>query len=247
MQRSGPDTGSGAAGRNGQTNEVDFEATAFETRLETLKCRGAEALAPCRWHYVTALARRSQGKGSAVRAVLRGKLMRALSDLEQRVPSAAQPSVSPLEGTVALRPLAGLLKSMEVLLPAGGAEQGKWRQIEPGGAPQMAGTGLVALSDLKAVQEGHESWSRLKVQHQLARSLAAAPNKPGPLNSETLVLRALQRLDALAPEYLEGFISQVETLKWLDARSQAEAQTAGSQEVRGEASKPVNKGKPRKR
>lgn len=247
MQRSDPDNSTGAACRNGPINETDFEVAALETRLETLKCHGAEALAPWRWHHVTALARRSQGQGTAVRAVLRGKLMRALRDLEQRVASAARPPVSPSEGAVVLSPLAELLRSIEVPLPTGGAQQEKWRENEAGGAPPMAVTGLAPLSDLKSLQEGREVWSRLKVQHQIARSLAAAPINPGPLNSETLVLRALQRLNTLAPAYLEGFISQVETLRWIDARSQTEAQAAGCQDVRREANKPVSRGKPRKR
>ena len=45
---------------------------------------------------------------------------------------------------------------------------------------------------------------------------ARGPDNPGPLNSEHLLLRALQQMQAAAPDYLGAFVSQVETLLWLD-------------------------------
>lgn len=59
-------------------------------------------------------------------------------------------------------------------------------------------------------------WKRLSLERELARSRAVRPQNPGPLNSQALMLRTLQQLQALAPAYLEAFVAQAEALAWLE-------------------------------
>jgi hypothetical protein len=64
------------------------------------------------------------------------------------------------------------------------------------------------------------TWSRLRVERQLSQSQAQVPDNAGPLNSDRLVMRALQTLRDLSPAYLNGYVAYLDTLMWLD-RAQA--------------------------
>ncbi len=99
-------------------------------------------------------------------------------------------------------------------------------------APAAPRVGLAALAgapaaELRTVQRLRPTLARLRVQRQLARAQARQPDNPGPLNSEHLLVRALQQMQALAPAYLGPFITQVEALLWLDtARGAGRADAA---------------------
>lgn len=70
--------------------------------------------------------------------------------------------------------------------------------------------------ELAALREARPTLARLRVERQLARAEARRPDNPGPLNSEHLILRALQQMQAAAPACLGAFVAQVEALIWLD-------------------------------
>ncbi|WP_436967616.1 DUF2894 domain-containing protein [Burkholderia glumae] len=52
-----------------------------------------------------------------------------------------------------------------------------------------------------------EAWSRLSADQQVQRSLDRVPKNAGPLNSSSLVHRALLLMRELSPEYLRQFSS----------------------------------------
>ncbi|MFN7725848.1 MAG: DUF2894 domain-containing protein [Rubrivivax sp.] len=70
---------------------------------------------------------------------------------------------------------------------------------------------------LKSLQRDKGTWARLSAEQRLARSQAQVPAGSGPLNSQWLVQRALQRLQALSPVYLQHFVAQADALWWLEA------------------------------
>jgi hypothetical protein len=76
--------------------------------------------------------------------------------------------------------------------------------------------GADAADELKSVRRFRPALARWRVERQIARAQARGPDNPGPLNSEHLLLRALQQMQAAAPDYLGAFVTQVETLLWLD-------------------------------
>jgi hypothetical protein len=80
------------------------------------------------------------------------------------------------------------------------------------GAAGAAG-GALDPGDLRYFRR---TWSRLRVERQLTRSQAQVPENAGPLNSDRLVLRALQTLRELSPDYLNRYMAYVDTLMWLD-------------------------------
>lgn len=93
----------------------------------------------------------------------------------------------------------------------------------PVAAPAVAtGTGeapsgaVSPARELKSLRYFRSTWSRLSAEQQLAQALAQAPENAGPLNSHLLVLRALQLMQDVSPDYLQRFMSYADTLLWLE-------------------------------
>lgn len=59
-------------------------------------------------------------------------------------------------------------------------------------------------------------WGQLSTERQIRQSVASVPEGAGPLNSQRLVLRALQTMQGLSPEYLNRYMAYLDTLLWLD-------------------------------
>ena len=121
-------------------------------------------------------------------------------------------------------PLAGLLAYMAG--QGDGAGQGGAAEPPPAtpvAAPAVAiGTGeapsgtVSPARELKSLRYFRSTWSRLSAEQQLAQALAQAPENAGPLNSHLLVLRALQLMQEVSPDYLQRFMSYADTLLWLE-------------------------------
>jgi len=77
--------------------------------------------------------------------------------------------------------------------------------------------------ELRAVRQFSATWARLRVEQQLARALARQPDNAGPLNSQRLMLQALQRLAQLSPAYLQRFMAHADALLWLEDQAGAAA------------------------
>jgi hypothetical protein len=78
--------------------------------------------------------------------------------------------------------------------------------------------------ELRNVQAHRSTWSALRLTRRLAEVSAPVPEHLGPLNSQVLVSRALQQLQALAPGYLQRLLTQLDALAAL-APLQAAAET----------------------
>lgn len=81
--------------------------------------------------------------------------------------------------------------------PAGGANSGPW-------------------PELRSAQRFRETWSRICAEEEVTQAVGRAPENAGPLNSHMLVLRTLGLMRDLSPDYLRRFLSQADTLLWLD-------------------------------
>jgi hypothetical protein len=60
------------------------------------------------------------------------------------------------------------------------------------------------------------TWSKLSVDRHVTQAIEQAPENAGPLNSHRLVLRSLALMRDISPDYLNRFVSYVDTLLWLD-------------------------------
>ena len=91
---------------------------------------------------------------------------------------------------------------------------GSPRQTE---APKSAS--MAPPESLKSVTAFKLTWTRLRADQRLREALAQVPAMAGPLNSSHLVNRALQTMRDVSPEYLDAFMSHVDTLLWLEQAS----------------------------
>ncbi|WP_457320987.1 DUF2894 domain-containing protein [Roseateles sp. P5_E11] len=71
---------------------------------------------------------------------------------------------------------------------------------------------LQAGPELRNVQAHRRTWSALRLTRRMAEVSAPVPEHLGPLNSQVLVSRALQQLQALSPDYLQRLLTQIDAL-----------------------------------
>jgi hypothetical protein len=189
-----------------------------QAQLDALRASGAADRDPVRFAYLEALSRRAATQPDAIRLSLDGKIRAAADELASR-PAPAPTEIAP---TSAASPLADLLAYI------GGHAHDQTGSSEPANdiptvnrknRPKSKSTAAAPRQqgpELKSVAIFRDAWSKLSTEQQLTQTLARAPENAGPMNSQHLVLRSLERMRDIAPDYLQGFMSYIDTLIWLD-------------------------------
>lgn len=178
----------------------------LEPRLRALQAANAPRLDPVNWHYLHTLSERFGTQTPTVQTALRPKLEQLLGQLEQAV---AQQEPSVTHAKPAPSPSALSLLLAEMGMPAALATQ-----AQP--APQP----LSAPKESPRVQQFRKQLRTLCVQKQVRTALSKAPQNAGPINSHMLVLRTLGMMRELSPDYLQRFMSYVDTLILLESAAQ---------------------------
>lgn len=174
--------------------------------LLALRQAGAERVDPVRLRYLEVLAQRIETASPVVRQALQGRWETASAALQQRcqqAPPGAEPvaSAPPLRDTV--RPLARLNQYIRGASLAAGAATAS-------GVPDGD------VSELRSLRVFRTSWSRIAAVDRVEAAVTRGPENAGPLNSHSLVLRSLALMRDVSPDYLRRFLSQMETLVWLE-------------------------------
>lgn len=65
---------------------------------------------------------------------------------------------------------------------------------------------------LRARERIRQLASDIRLARSVEESLQAAPPLAGPFNSQAVVVRALQRLQAVSPAYVRGVVAQLDAL-----------------------------------
>ncbi|WP_298207688.1 DUF2894 domain-containing protein [Acidovorax sp.] len=179
-----------------------------EPTLESLRAEGAHRHDPARFHYLEVLAQRLPGQPAAVQKVLAGRLLAAVvayAEQARQAPIATKaPSSAPGKtgaATVA-SPLAQLNRDLSAR-----------REVDAEAA--RTGDGA-SLSDMKSVRQFSEVWSKISAEQQVVQALHRGPENAGPLNAHKLMLRTLSLMRTLSPDYLRRFMSQMDSLLWLE-------------------------------
>uniref|UniRef100_UPI00197FFD23 DUF2894 domain-containing protein n=1 Tax=Burkholderia sp. Ac-20379 TaxID=2703900 RepID=UPI00197FFD23 len=76
-----------------------------------------------------------------------------------------------------------------------------------------------------------EIWSKLSADRQVQASLDSVPKNAGPLNSSSLVHRALLQMRDISPEYLRQFLGYADTLSWLEDLQRGDPAVAAAKEA----------------
>ena len=207
-------------------------------QLAALRAQGAARFDPARMHYLEALATRAAAHQGPVKRLLDARLAQGLAVFFERFALARQDATAIIEHSLAQNPHAA--KDLQELHAAGDFKELRRRaasinvseqhtalrtlvrQLEQHTPEHIAEhptpTQIQASSrpELKAIRNFRNTWSRLSVDRQLAQALEQAPTTAGPINSHMLVLRSLALMRDVAPDYLNRFMSYVDTLLCLD-------------------------------
>jgi hypothetical protein len=97
-------------------------------------------------------------------------------------------------------------------------------RTEGDATPELAGGGA-RMPDMKSVRRFGEVWSKISAEQQVAEAITRGPENAGPLNAHRLVLRSLALMRLLSPDYLRHFLSQMDTLLWLEQAAAKPART----------------------
>jgi hypothetical protein len=169
--------------------------------IEAWRARGDDRFDPVRFHFVEALVRRTADHRGGARRVLDAKVERVLSSYSEDLaragcaPAAEDPPATQA-GAATPGPLAGLVDHI--------ARHAPFSPTVP------------SAPELKTLSLFRSTWTRLSADRRLTQSLAKVPENAGPLNSHHLVHRSLSLMRELSPEYLNRFVSYVDTLLWID-------------------------------
>ena len=104
----------------------------------------------------------------------------------------------------------------------GGGDSEELDDSDPGGAPlqnvvnAFEGSAVGELQELTSVRLFRESLVKLSSDKLVSRIIKEAPENPGPLNPQMLVIRSLSTMRDLSPDYLNRFVAYVDTLQWLE-------------------------------
>ena len=186
------------------------ESVDFQATLNALRADGAAERDPVRFAYLEALTRRAAAQPESVRALLEAKIQEAIRELAAAPTDSA--AMAPNDG--ASSPLTELLAHIT---------QHANEQPE--------------ATQLRSIARFQDTWARLSTEQQLTQTLAQAPENAGPMNSQHLVLRSLQRMHDLAPDYLQSFMSYIDTLIWLESAARPSAGDRESKERSGRQSR----------
>jgi hypothetical protein len=189
--------------RDGTAMTDDDAIHEARATLDAWRASGADRLDPVRFHLLDALVRRAAQHTGETRRVLEHRLSVVLDEYAAEVERAAADesgSQSTADETNAANDatLAALIEQLA-------------RHHARADAPHAA-----AYPELPALDYFREVWSKVRTEKQLRQSLAQVPGNAGPLNSSSLVHRALSLMSELSPGYLKQFLSYVDTLSWLE-------------------------------
>jgi hypothetical protein len=197
--------------------------------LDAWRARGAHLVDPVRFRFIEAMARRAGGHEGDARRILDQKVAGLLAAYREKLEE-KQRAVAGMKHEPALPPgpLAQLVEHIARQSP-----------LQAGGP---AATDTASAPELKSLRYFKSTWSRLRADRRLTQSLAKVPDNAGPLNSHHLVHRSLKLMHELSPEYLNRFMSYVDTLLWVDQVNGSNAPAAANT-PRVESKKKTSRGK----
>jgi hypothetical protein len=195
--------------------------SASEQRLEALRHAGAARSDPVRFHFIQGLLARATKQPAVVRARLDARIATELAKLSERLAAARlckRDSDNPPQVATERPSLAALTQALIQSSP----DDARTDQPSADKRYANANASASATFELKAVKYFRSTWSALRAEKQLTQAFDQAPDNAGPLNSHHLVLRSLEAMREISPEYLNRFMSHVDALLCLEL---AEAQT----------------------
>lgn len=158
-----------------------------------------------RVHQRAALQRRLARLEGTARHLVERRLARLDDEDLARTPQETTTSTAP-RAAGALAALVDALEAARTARP----------QPAPDAAPGVQRT-ATPRGDTGTVEDLRRIWSEVRTRSQVRQSLEQVPTHAGPLNSGTLVHRALRLMRDASPGYLRHFMAYVDALSGLEA------------------------------
>ncbi len=197
------------------------ETTASNTLMQSLRDAGAGHVDAVGWHYIEVLAKRTQSQSGPAQALLREKLLHALQAFEVRVTAHRAVATSDPVPAAEPSPMATLLQDMAPPIQDAPVRAA----IDPFGTHRES----------PRVRQFRKQLRQISMQKRVSKAMARAPQNAGPINSHMLVLRALGLMRDISPDYLNRFMTHVDTLLCLEEANRlrtAPKKTASGQKPR---------------
>jgi hypothetical protein len=182
----------------------------------SLEAAGAARLDAVGWHYIELLSQRARAHRGPAQKLLNDKLQTRLEEFKRRWDGAQTPAqAAPLAS--AQSPLAILLADMAQHAPTTATA------ATAATAPTATAVKAVWRAESPRVQQFKKQLGKISVQKQVKQAIALAPQNAGPINSHMLVLRSLGLMRDASPDYLNRFITYVDTLLCLEEAGKVSA------------------------
>ncbi|PYE22248.1 hypothetical protein C7410_111181 [Paraburkholderia silvatlantica] len=196
--------------------------------LDAWRARGADRLDPLRFHFIEALERRAAAHAGEARRLIDARLAQLLDAFAGDLAREASKITHGLGGD---KP---------------GSELGRLVDSLARAQPSQPATCVRHEPDPELVEYFRQTWSRVRAEKQLRQSLDQVPRNAGPLNSSSLVHRALSLMREVSPGYLQQFLAYADALSWLEQLNASVGVAAPVKEApRAAAAKKGSRGKGR--
>ncbi|MFD1560369.1 DUF2894 domain-containing protein [Paraburkholderia silviterrae] len=173
----------------------EHEVTRARATLDAWRAQGADRLDPVRFALIDALDKRAGAHAGAARRVLDARIDALLAAYASGVERATSNVQTQAES--ASQQNASAHGSLA-------AQIGNADHLARRGPPE------------ELLDYFREVWSKLSADQQVQQSLDQVPKNAGPLNSSSLVHRALLLMRELSPGYLRQFLAYADALSWLE-------------------------------
>lgn len=211
----------------------------FSQEIAALRLLGAEQFDPVHLHYLEELTQRVDTHQGPVKHILGEKLVQALVAFRTRLEQTQRDTSEAIAQATRKYPQAraelqqlhsvgdfpGVRRRIATLERSGPRESlgdlvraMTQPSSDPVDARLQGHTGSHA--ELKSVKYFRNTWSKLSADKQVTQALDQAPKNAGPINSNRLVLHSLALMRDISPDYLNRFVSYVDTLICLDQRGE---------------------------
>jgi hypothetical protein len=220
-----------------ETGMADDAALAL--RLASLRERGAEHFQPVRFGYLQGMMARLERFTRPVHANTLARLQTALKAYEtdfervqERAKAARLHRNSPVHSLAPLMQTLQACQSNDVAATHyESAEQATPRSLQARMREQDAlwqvGQDLSDLPDtaqsrpdltpLRSLQRCRDDCVRIAAERWVQQAAELAPENAGPLNSYRLLIRSLQAMDAISPDYLIRFVAYLDAVLWIES------------------------------
>lgn len=206
----------------------------MSTQLDAWRERGAERLDPARFRAIEALARRAARHSGEARRLLDARLSELMVAYAAIAAGPAQDGHGADVAPASPRSTRGALGELVDYLanhPCGA-----------GNAGARDSNGLAVSPEL--LEYFRATWARVRTGQQLRVAEVLVPQNAGPLNSSSLVHRALSLMRELSPGYLQQFLTYADALSWLEQLNAGNT-AAGKEPPRAASAKKGTRGKAR--